>query len=190
MVSYSPQDDPDLLPSGIPADAWAVASPFMQQALRALLLLVAHLQQENTALRQRVADLEARLNQHSQNSSKPPSSDPPSAPPRPARVPRVGRLATSFREGALDRDTLQAAMEPLQQALHGLLEQGHGSAMHPRACVRNCWCTRMRSGRSCAKKTSSRRTMLPNKCCVPPCCGVRGVSAHTASPVESNSVIS
>src|SRR5712691_11917495 len=85
-------DDPDLLPSGIPADEWAAASPFMQQALRVLLPLVAQLQHENIALRQRVADLEARLNQHSQNSSKPPSSDPPSAPPRPARVPR-GRKA-------------------------------------------------------------------------------------------------
>jgi transposase len=32
--------------------------------------------------------LEARLNQHSGNSSKPPSSDPPSAPPRPTKTPR------------------------------------------------------------------------------------------------------
>jgi transposase len=87
-----PMDDPELLPPGIPADEWAAASPFMQHALRALLTIVAQLQQEHVALRQRVADLEARLNQHSQNSSKPPSSDPPSAPPRPARVLR-GRKA-------------------------------------------------------------------------------------------------
>jgi transposase len=32
--------------------------------------------------------VEARLNQNSNNSSKPPSSDPPSAPPRPAKTPR------------------------------------------------------------------------------------------------------
>ncbi|WP_161569320.1 IS66 family transposase [Candidatus Oscillochloris fontis] len=37
---------------------------------------------------QKLAAIEARLNQNSQNSSKPPSSDPPSAPPRPAKTPR------------------------------------------------------------------------------------------------------
>jgi transposase len=40
-----------------------------------------------TELLRRVADLEARLNQTSRNSSKPPSSDPPSARPRPAKEP-------------------------------------------------------------------------------------------------------
>jgi transposase len=40
------------------------------------------------ALLLRITDLEARLNQRSRNSSKPPSSDPPSAPPRPPKVPR------------------------------------------------------------------------------------------------------
>ena len=40
-----------------------------------------------TELLQRVARLEARLNQTSRNSSKPPSSDPPSAKPRPAKEP-------------------------------------------------------------------------------------------------------
>jgi transposase len=50
--------------------------------------VIVQLQHENAALPQRLADLEARLNQHSQNWSKPPSSDPPSAPPRPLRSPR------------------------------------------------------------------------------------------------------
>lgn len=45
-------------------------------------------QQQITQLQARLAKLEARLNQQSQNSSKPPSSDPPSAPPRPTRPPR------------------------------------------------------------------------------------------------------
>lgn len=54
--------------------------PLVQLQQQQLVLL----QQENAELRRRVADLEARLNQHSQNSSKPPSSDPPSA-PRPSR---------------------------------------------------------------------------------------------------------
>jgi transposase len=40
-----------------------------------------------TELLRRVAQLEARLNQTSRNSSNPPSSDPPSARPRPAKEP-------------------------------------------------------------------------------------------------------
>jgi transposase len=36
----------------------------------------------------------------------------------------VFRLWHLFREGTIDRATLQAAMAPIQQALHGLLDQG------------------------------------------------------------------
>jgi transposase len=43
------------------------------------------------ALLARIADLEARLNQHSGNSSRPPSSDPPGAPTKPPRTPRGKR---------------------------------------------------------------------------------------------------
>src|SRR6266536_3435806 len=82
-------------PPGITPADWAATPPTVRQFMRALLTVLAQhqevivqLQQENAALRQRLADLEARLNQHSQNSSKPPSSDPPSAPPRPTRPPR------------------------------------------------------------------------------------------------------
>ena len=89
----------DLPPPGFPDHEWAAASPFMRQAVSALLTVVAQLQQEiatlrhdQDTLRQQVVDLTTRLNQHSQNSSKPPSSDPPSAPPRPPRAPR-GRKA-------------------------------------------------------------------------------------------------
>lgn len=60
----------------------------MRHAFVALLTIVAQQQQQISQLHARTAELEARLNQHSQNSSKPPSSDPPSAPPRPARPPR------------------------------------------------------------------------------------------------------
>jgi transposase len=86
-------------PTGILPEDWAATPLAVRQFLAALLTVVtlqqqqlAQLQQENADLRQRLTDLEARLNQHSQNSSKPPSSDPPSAPPRPVRVPR-GRKA-------------------------------------------------------------------------------------------------
>jgi hypothetical protein len=60
----------------------------MQHFLLATLTMVTLQQQLIVQLSARVADLDAQLNQHSQNSSKPPSSDPPSAPPRPPRVPR------------------------------------------------------------------------------------------------------
>jgi len=60
-------------PPGISKEDWA-ATPL---AVRVLV----------TELLQRVARLEARLNQTSQNSSKPPSSDPPSAKPRGANEP-------------------------------------------------------------------------------------------------------
>jgi transposase len=54
----------------------------------ALLTIVAQQQQQLAQLQAQVTELSARIGQHSQNSSKPPSSDPPSAPPRPPRVPR------------------------------------------------------------------------------------------------------
>ena len=65
-------------PAGIPLSDWQ-ATPM---SVRVLLL----------TLLEQVLDLKARVNQHSSNSSKPPSSDPPSAPPRPSKTPR-GRKA-------------------------------------------------------------------------------------------------
>jgi transposase len=86
-------------PDGILPDDWTATPPAVRQFIGVLLHVLTLQQQQLTELQQhqlllqaRNADLEARLNQHSQNSSKPPSSDPPSAPPRPARVPR-GRKA-------------------------------------------------------------------------------------------------
>ena len=61
-------------PFGITPDDWEATPPAVRAVIMVLLV--------------RIADLEARLNQHSGNSSKPPSSDPPSAPPRPTKVPR------------------------------------------------------------------------------------------------------
>jgi len=58
----------------IPPEDWDATPPASQAVILALLA--------------RIADLEARLNQHSGNSSKPPSSDPPDAPPKPPRTPR------------------------------------------------------------------------------------------------------
>lgn len=75
-------------PPGIAPEDWAATPLAVQHFLLATLTVVTLHQQQVVQLSTRVADLEARLNQHSQNSSKPPSSDPPSAPPRPPRVPR------------------------------------------------------------------------------------------------------
>jgi transposase len=63
----------DAVPPGISAEDWT-ATPV---AVRVLM----------TELLQRLAKLEARLNQTSQNSSKPPSSDPPQARPRRPKEP-------------------------------------------------------------------------------------------------------
>jgi len=65
-------------PTIIPEPLWIGATPELQALIVALV-------EQNLALIRRVADLEARLNLNSTNSSRPPSSDPPSvkrAPPR------------------------------------------------------------------------------------------------------------
>lgn len=86
-------------PDGITSDDWAATPPAVRQFIGVLLHVLtlqqhqlADQQQRMLLLQARIAEVEARLNAHSQNSSKPPSSDPPSVPPRPARVPR-GRKA-------------------------------------------------------------------------------------------------
>jgi transposase len=77
-------------PEGIPPSDWE-ATP---ASVRILLL----------ALLERVRDLEARLNQHSGNSSKPPSSDPPSAPPRPPKTPRGRKAGGQLGHPGVTRD--------------------------------------------------------------------------------------
>jgi len=59
----------------------------VQAYIAALEAAVKVLQAELEAALKRIAELEARLGENSQNSSRPPSSDPPSAPPRPSRAP-------------------------------------------------------------------------------------------------------
>jgi transposase len=54
-------------PSSIPESLWVTVPPEAQAAILAVI----------ASLENRIADLEARLNQNSTNSSKPPSSDPP-----------------------------------------------------------------------------------------------------------------
>lgn len=68
----------------IPKELWDLIPPAAQAALLAVL---DNLQSEVTALRQQVADLNARLGQNSQNSSRPPSSDAPNVKRPPPREP-------------------------------------------------------------------------------------------------------
>ncbi len=64
----------------LPADVRS-ALPLVAQAY------LAYLEGQLVAQGHRLADLESRLHQYSGNSSRPPSSDPPSAAPRPKQVP-------------------------------------------------------------------------------------------------------
>ena len=64
-------------PPSIPADLWDAIPPNLRPAIAAVV----------GGLEARVADLEARLNQTSANSSLPPSADPPHAKPAPPRTP-------------------------------------------------------------------------------------------------------
>jgi transposase len=77
---------------GIPPEDWAKTPETVRLAVHALLNIVQAQSAELKELKARVRELEARLGQNSQNSSRPPSSDPPSAPPQPPKVPR-GRTA-------------------------------------------------------------------------------------------------
>jgi transposase len=77
----------------LPPELLAGLPPAAVEFIRAILAENARLRQENEALRARVADLEARLNQNSTNSSKPPSTDSPAvkrAPPKPKSGRKAG----------------------------------------------------------------------------------------------------
>ncbi len=73
-------------PPSIPADLWDAIPPDLRPAIAAVV----------AGLEARIADLEARLNQTSTNSSRPPSADPLHAKPAPPRTPsgkpKGGRL--------------------------------------------------------------------------------------------------
>lgn len=77
----SPADGGEL---PLPPERLASVDPDIRELLLALW-------RENRELRESVRDLEARLNQNSSNSSKPPSSDPPWAKPVKRKKPATGR---------------------------------------------------------------------------------------------------
>lgn len=67
------------VPLGIPAEDWAATPASVRRVVLALL-------QMNEQLRERIGKLEERLNQNSQNSSKPPSADGPGKAVRPSKA--------------------------------------------------------------------------------------------------------
>jgi transposase len=71
----------ELLPPSISADDWDSTPPVVRTIVLELLKTNKHLESQ-------LLDLKAQVNQNSQNSSRPPSSDPPNTPPKPPRTPR------------------------------------------------------------------------------------------------------
>ena len=89
----------------LPDEVRASLPPMAQAYISALETSVGELRAQVQTLQARVTELQARVDQTSQNSSRPPSSDPPGAPPRPERPPsgrkRGGQLGHKFHERPL-----------------------------------------------------------------------------------------
>jgi transposase len=110
-------------PLDLTLEEWAATPPRVRAAFQMLLAMVAEL----PTLQTRVAELEARLNQNSQNSSKPPSSGPPSAPPPPTKTPR----------GKPKKQGAQPGHPEQQRELLPEAEVDKVVAVHPTCCP-NC----------------------------------------------------
>jgi len=103
----------------IPAELWDQIPPAAQAAI---LALIQHYEQ-------RLAELEARLNQNSTNSSKPPSSDPPAVKRAPPKMPSAKKAGGQHGHAKAQRafvdhpDTIHdckpTTCRHCQQALHG-----------------------------------------------------------------------
>ena len=74
-----------VMPISLPADL-PLSSEAWERTLPAVQALIVALWEEVQALRVKVGELAERVGQHSQNSSRPPSSDPPGAPKRERKV--------------------------------------------------------------------------------------------------------
>lgn len=100
-------------PEEISPEDWLATPPGVRAFILSLL-----------PLREQVNLLAARLNQTSQNSSKPPSSDPPSAPPKPAKTSR----GKPRKQGA------QAGHPPHERPLLPEAQVQHLVAVRPSCC--------------------------------------------------------
>jgi uncharacterized coiled-coil protein SlyX len=84
------------LPAGLPLDAaeWEQTPPGVRQVVLQQQTTIQHLEARIKTLEARIAELEARLQQRSQNSDRPPSSDPPYE----KRTARAGVSVASVQE--------------------------------------------------------------------------------------------
>ena len=94
------------IPPGVSAEDWALTPLVVRELVLSLLDAVA-------ALQQRLAEVEERVNQTSRNSSKPPSSDPPNAPPRPKSPPSERKAGGQVGHVGHGR-----ALKPVAQVKH------------------------------------------------------------------------
>ena len=98
----------------LPADVRGTLPPVVQ-------IYLAYLEAELIQQGHRLADLEARLSQHSGNSSRPPSTDSPAAPPRPTQ-PASGRTRGGQR-GHPGHTRLQLNADAIAEiVIHRLLQ--------------------------------------------------------------------
>lgn len=95
---------PDSIRASLPAEAQVYLA-----ALEAAVSLVAELQAQVVRLQQRIAELEARLGENSQNSSRPPSSDPPGTAPRAVRAPSGRKRGAQAGHVRHERELLAVA---------------------------------------------------------------------------------
>jgi len=120
-------------------------APLLEQ-LATLRLENAALRAENAILEARIREFEARLAQDSSNASRPPSSDPPQAPPRP-KGPPTGRK----RGGQPGHHGACRALLPVEQVDEIV-------AVVPEHCRRK------RSGPPGSQGLAARAVVLPSGC--------------------------
>jgi transposase len=100
-------------PAIVPVEVWEQAPEPVQVVMGAM---VAYYEQRIAQLEAEVRELTARLNQHSQNSSKPPSSDGPHVKRKPPR-PALGRN----RGGQRGSPAHHRMLVPVEQVHEGIV---------------------------------------------------------------------
>lgn len=111
MISNPPTMLDQAPPTGISSEDWAATPPAVRGLVQELL--------------KRLVEVEARLNQTSQNSAKPPSSDPPSAASRPAKAPSGRKSGGQLgHEGHGRRLKPEGEVDPIIEVRAEQCEQG------------------------------------------------------------------
>jgi len=118
-------------PADLTPEEWAATPLRVEVLVRSLLAAQAAIettllatQTRQDELLTKIAALEARLNQNSQNSLKPPSSAPPSAPPRPVKTPRGKPKSKGAQPGHPDQQRELVPTENVSRVVE----------LHPTGC--------------------------------------------------------